>query len=184
MCEQDDRDWRVSGGNPCLEQSLESFEMCCLVETFPARHESKEDYLDTLKYAFLYAKTVTLGSTHWSKTNQVMLRNRRIGCSMSGVAQFTAQHGLPGLLEWCEEGYDQVQKIDATLSEWLAIPESIKTTSVKPSGTVSLLAGATPGKTRTTATDAVVVVVGDDDRCDAHSLFLLPPPTTITNNNH
>ena len=146
---QDDRDWRVSGGNPCLEQSLESFEMCCLVETFPARHESKEDYLDTLKYAFLYAKTVTLGSTHWSKTNQVMLRNRRIGCSMSGVAQFTAQHGLPGLLEWCEEGYDQVQKIDATLSEWLAIPESIKTTSVKPSGTVSLLAGSTPGNTRT-----------------------------------
>jgi hypothetical protein len=109
VCEQDDRDWRVSGGNPCLEQSLESFEMCCLVETFPARHESKEDYLDTLKYAFLYAKTVTLGSTHWSKTNQVMLRNRRIGCSMSGVAQFTAQHGLPGLLEWCEEGYDQVR---------------------------------------------------------------------------
>ena len=30
-------DHRVMGGNPCLEQSLESFEMCCLVETFPAR---------------------------------------------------------------------------------------------------------------------------------------------------
>jgi hypothetical protein len=30
-------------------------------------------------------------------------------------------------------------------SDWLAVPRSIKTTSVKPSGTVSLLAGATPG---------------------------------------
>ena len=30
-------------------------------------------------------------------------------------------------------------------SDWLAVPKSIKTTSVKPSGTVSLLEGATPG---------------------------------------
>ena len=31
------RDWkdhRVAGGNPCLEQSLESYELCCLVEIF------------------------------------------------------------------------------------------------------------------------------------------------------
>ena len=32
--------------------------MCCLVETFPAHHESLADYLETLKYAYLYAKTV------------------------------------------------------------------------------------------------------------------------------
>ena len=57
------------------------------VETFPDKHESVEDFLETLKYAFLYAKTVTLGPTHWPKTNAVMLRNRRIGCSMSGLAQ-------------------------------------------------------------------------------------------------
>jgi hypothetical protein len=96
----DNKDHRVAGGNPCLEQSLESYELCCLVETFPSNHDSFEDYARTLKYAYLYAKTVTLGRTHWADTNRVMLRNRRIG---------------------------------------------IKTTSVKPSGTVSLLAGATPG---------------------------------------
>ena len=137
----DKRDHRVSGGNPCLEQSLESFEMCCLVETFPHAHESIDDYLETLRYAFLYAKTVTLGSTHWPQTNRVMLRNRRIGCSMSGVAQFTADRGLGALRDWCEAGYDEIQKTDARLSEWLSIPRSVKTTSVKPSGTVSLLAG-------------------------------------------
>jgi ribonucleoside-triphosphate reductase len=38
-----------------------------------------------------------------------------------------------------------VQAYDKAYSEWLAIPRSIKTTSIKPSGTVSLLAGATPG---------------------------------------
>ena len=89
----DDKDMRAMGGNPCLEQTLESYELCCLVETFPANHESLEDYRRTLKFAYLYAKTVTLGRTHWPLTNRVLLRNRRIGCSMSGVAQFIAQKG-------------------------------------------------------------------------------------------
>ena len=34
----DDKDHRVAGGNPCLEQSLESYEFCCLVETFTNNH--------------------------------------------------------------------------------------------------------------------------------------------------
>lgn len=28
----DFRDKRAKGGNPCLEQTLESYELCCLVE--------------------------------------------------------------------------------------------------------------------------------------------------------
>ena len=55
------KDIRARGGNPCLEQTLESYELCCLVETFPNNHETLEEYMDTLKYAYLYAKTVTLG---------------------------------------------------------------------------------------------------------------------------
>ena len=141
----DDKDHRAMGGNPCLEQTLESYELCCLVETFPNNHDSLEDYQRTLKYAYLYAKTVTLGRTHWSETNRVMLRNRRIGCSVSGVAQFITKHGLHEFRNWLEKGYDTIQKWDNQYSDWLAVPNSIKTTSVKPSGTVSLLAGATPG---------------------------------------
>jgi ribonucleoside-triphosphate reductase (thioredoxin) len=139
------KDHRAKGGNPCLEQTLESYELCCLVETFPNNHDSVEDYLKTLKYAYLYAKTVTLGKTHWAETNRVMLRNRRIGCSMSGIAQFLADRGMTTLIEWMDTGYDHIQRLDAEYSDWFAIPKSIKTTSIKPSGTVSLLAGATPG---------------------------------------
>ena len=141
----DNKDHRVMGGNPCLEQSLESYELCCLVETFPNNHDSLEDYQRTLKYAYLYAKTVTLGRTHWSDTNRVMLRNRRIGCSVSGVAQFITSRGIHELKDWLENGYDTIQEWDKMYSDWFAVPRSIKTTSVKPSGTVSLLAGATPG---------------------------------------
>ena len=141
----DHKDHRASGGNPCLEQTLESYELCCLVETFPTNHDSLEDYLKTLKYAYMYAKTVTLGKTHWPETNRVMLRNRRIGCSMSGIAQFISTHGLHELRTWMTDGYDIIQDLDTMYSDWLAVPKSIKTTSIKPSGTVSLLAGATPG---------------------------------------
>ncbi|KAI3656320.1 hypothetical protein MP638_006524 [Amoeboaphelidium occidentale] len=141
----DNKDLRASGGNPCLEQTLESYEMCCLVETFPTNHSSLAEFCDTLKYAYLYAKTVTLGATHWPETNRVMLRNRRIGCSMSGIAQFLESRGIEELRQWCERGYETIQNADIECSNWLAIPRSIKTTSIKPSGTVSLLAGATPG---------------------------------------
>jgi len=141
----DDKDHRAMGGNPCLEQTLESYELCCLVETFPDNHEDFDDYARTLKYAYLYAKTVTLGRTHWSDTNRVMLRNRRIGCSVSGVAQFITNRGLDELKNWLNDGYDVIQAWDKQYSDWMAVPNSIKTTSVKPSGTVSLLAGATPG---------------------------------------
>ncbi|CAN0180695.1 unnamed protein product, partial [Discosporangium mesarthrocarpum] len=116
--ERDHRDIHALGGNPCLEQTLESFEMCCLVETFPNRHKSLEDYLETL--------------------------------SMSGLAQFVAARDLSTLKKWCEKGYQKVQDTDREISARLGVPRSIKTTSIKPSGTVSLLAGATPGM-RTTS---------------------------------
>ena len=139
------KDWRVVGYNPCAEQSLESYECCTLVETYLGRHDSLEDYKRTLKFAYLYAKTVTLLPTHWEETNAIMQRNRRIGTSMSGVANFADNVGLPTLREWMDEGYKHIKAYDNTYSEWLGIRESIKMTTVKPSGTVSILAGESPG---------------------------------------
>ena len=139
------KDHRVAGYNPCAEQSLESYEMCTLVETYLNRHENLEDYKRTLKFAYLYAKTVTLLPTHWEETNAIMQRNRRIGTSMSGVANFADNRGLPFLKTWMDEGYKVIKAYDVNYSEWLGIRESIKTTTIKPSGTVSILAGESPG---------------------------------------
>jgi len=139
------KDRRVVGYNPCAEQSLESFEMCTLVETYLNRHESLEDFKRTLKFAYLYAKTVTLLPTHWEETNAIMQRNRRIGTSVSGVANFADNKGMQALREWMDEGYKTVRDYDTSYSEWLGIRESIKMTTVKPSGTVSILAGESPG---------------------------------------
>ena len=139
------KDWRIAGYNPCAEQSLESYECCTLVETYLNRHDDLDDFKRTLKFAYLYAKTVTLLPTHWEETNAIMQRNRRIGTSISGVANFADRKGLPTLRDWMDEGYKVVKGYDNTYSEWLGIRESIKMTTVKPSGTVSILAGESPG---------------------------------------
>jgi hypothetical protein len=53
--------------------------------------------------------------------------------------------GLGVLHTWCRAGYAQLQTQDAALSEKFGVPRSVKVSCIKPSGTVSLLAGATPG---------------------------------------
>lgn len=145
---KDQIDWKdknAVGTNPCGEQTLESTELCCLVESFPSRHESFKEYKNTLKYAYLYAKTVTLLPTHWPETNAVMMKNRRIGLSQSGIIDSFVRHGRREMLNWCDQGYDYIRDLDKIYSDWLCIPRSIKMTSVKPSGTVSLLPGVSPG---------------------------------------
>lgn len=143
---EDDRYDNVDGFNPCAEQCLEDKELCCLVETYPANHDSVEDYHVTLKYAYMYAKTITLIPTHDERTNSVMMRNRRIGCSMSGIQQAINKFGLRNFLDdFCDKGYEIIRGWDRTYSRWLGVPRSVRMTTVKPSGTVSILAGATPG---------------------------------------
>ena len=142
---ENNKDRRVAGYNPCAEQSLESYECCTLVETYLNHHENLEDFKRTLKFAYLYAKTVTLLPTHWQETNAIMQRNRRIGASISGVANFADNNGWSVLRTWMDEGYQVIQNYDNTYSEWLGVRQSIKMTTVKPSGTVSILAGESPG---------------------------------------
>jgi ribonucleoside-triphosphate reductase len=143
--EKNNKDFRVMGVNPCSEITLEDRELCNLVEVIPSRHESLEDFKKTIKYAYLFAKTITLLNTNWADTNKVMLRNRRIGLSLTGVSQFVADNSMHELKEWMEEGYSLAEKYDDIYSEWFAIPKSIKLTTIKPSGTLSLLAGVTAG---------------------------------------
>ena len=141
----DYQDMLSMGTNPCGEQVLEDGELCCLCETFPSRHDNYDEYERTLKFSYLYAKTVTLIPTHSRKTNAVTLRNRRIGLSQSGIIQSFQKHGRRTHLKWCERGYDYITKLDEIYANWLCVPRSKRRTTVKPSGSVSLLPGVTPG---------------------------------------
>lgn len=146
MCDAPDfKDIKAKGTNPCGEIVLEDKEFCNLIETFPSRHDSKQDYIRTLKFAYLLGKSVTLVNTTWAETNRVQKRNRRIGLSVTGVTNFLSKNSLEELRTWLDEGYKEVRKWDDTYSNWLGIPKSIKITAIKPSGSVSLLAGVNPG---------------------------------------
>jgi ribonucleoside-triphosphate reductase len=131
--------------NPCGEISLESEELCNISDVFPARHDSFEDFKRSIKYAFLYCKTVTLVPTHLPTTNSKILKNRRIGISQSGIVQAIQKHGATEYFKWCDHGYKYLRNLDKKYSDWLCIQRSIKLSTVKPAGSTSLLMGATPG---------------------------------------
>jgi len=141
----DDKDSNVMGFNPCGEQALEDNELCCLVETFPTRHNSLDDFLATLKVAYQYAKGVTLIPTHRPETNAIISRNRRIGASMAGVFKLYEQRGMQECIRWWDAGYREIVKWDKTYSRWLGVPESNRHTTVKPGGTIPLLVGEEGG---------------------------------------
>lgn len=119
---------------------------CCLVEVFPNKHDSYDDFRKTLKLAYQYAKTITLLKTSWADTNIVMDRNRRIGTSLSGLMNAHARLGRKTVLDWAKKGYSYITDLDARYSDdWLGVHRSIKRCTIKPSGTTSLLPGESPG---------------------------------------
>ena len=143
-----DKDYRAMGVNPCGEQTLESYELCNLVEVFMNRNHSLDEFMETLEYAFLYSKIVTLGlpdERTWGESHEVISRNRRIGTSLSSIYEFYQKNGRDKTITWFDRGYRNLQISDRHYSRIMRVPESIKTTTVKPSGTISLLTGSTPG---------------------------------------
>lgn len=131
--------------NPCSEIPLESFELCNLAEVFPSRCENEEDFYQALEYAAFYASTVSLLPTHRAETNKVLLKNRRIGVSVSGIADMLDLHGMTALIDRLRKGYELVHAVNQKYAAEADIPASIRVTTVKPSGTISQLVGCSAG---------------------------------------
>lgn len=137
----------------CGEISLCNYELCNLSETFPPRCESPEQFNDAIKFATFYSSTVSLLPSHRSETNAIMAKNRRIGVSVSGIAQWASSEVPEGwgqmnytrMTKYLREGYKIVREENKRLAESAGVPASIRVTTVKPSGSISLLVGVTPG---------------------------------------
>ncbi len=131
--------------NPCSEIPLESYELCNLAEVFPTKCESEEQFYEALEYATFYASTVSLLPTHRGETNKIIARNRRIGISLSGIADMLDELGATELTKRLRKGYKIVRATNKSFAAEAGVPESIRVSTVKPSGTISQLAGVSSG---------------------------------------
>lgn len=133
------------GINPCGEIPLASYELCNLVEVFPTRCAHESQILTALELATFYASTIALLPSHREETNEIVEANRRIGVSVSGIADWidsTSHSYVYGMLN---RGYTTVWNTNRELAFDAGVEPSIRLTTVKPSGTISLLAGVSPG---------------------------------------
>lgn len=135
--------------NPCGEVTLRSHEFCNLAEVFLNRIDNIVEFTKVLKYAFLYCKVISMIKTCIEKSDRIIEENRRVGISLSGITQFLSycDMDLDKLRAWLTIGYIELEKYDEKISKIFNINTSIKRTCIKPSGTLSLLAGAIPSIT-------------------------------------
>jgi len=130
----------VEGYNPCAEQSLAPYETCCLAEVFLPNITSQEEFLDILELQYKICKHSLLLPSHQPLTEGIVHKNMRMGIGLSGILQASDEQR-----SWMDTGYLFLRDLDKRYSKHKKIPESVKLTTVKPSGTLSLLPGVTPG---------------------------------------
>jgi len=130
----------VMGFNPCAEQSLANFETCCLAEVYLPNIETFGELKKVLSYLYRINKHSLAIPCSLKETESIVHKNMRMGIGVTGYLQSTEQQK-----EWLADAYVWLRKYDNEYSDKHGFPRSIKLTTVKPSGTLSLLAGVTPG---------------------------------------
>ena len=124
-------DPRVSGYNPCGEQSLEHAETCCLQELFLPNINTQEELFKCAKNMYRIAKHSMSLPCHQKETDSVVHNNMRMGIGITGVLQ------APDSICWLDKTYKQLRDFDKKYSEDHGFPQSIKLTTIKPSGCVN-----------------------------------------------
>jgi len=130
----------VEGYNPCAEQGLANRETCCLAEVYLPNIESYDELVSVVTTLYKVAKHSLALKCHQKTTEEIVHKNMRMGIGMTGIMMST-----PEQLSWLSPCYEYLRSYDEAYSRDNGFPVSIKLTTVKPSGTLSLLAGVTAG---------------------------------------
>lgn len=133
-------DPEVCGFNPCAEQSLAPYETCCLAEIHLPNIDSYEEFIDVTKYLYRINKHSLALPCHAKETEEIVHRNMRMGIGVTGYCMATKKQK-----SWLKKAYKELRNYDKKYSNANNMPCSIKLTTIKPSGTLSLLSGVTPG---------------------------------------
>ncbi len=131
--------WLYINNLQCGEIGLSSSESCNLSEIFLNNIKTEQELLDASQLLYKTQKAVCALPYLHEQTTKIVHKNMRVGVSVTGVCQSLDK------LTWLDNCYRELKKFDKQWSKENGWPESIKLTTCKPSGTVSILAGATPG---------------------------------------
>jgi intein/homing endonuclease len=123
----------------CGEISLNSYEACNLSELYLNNINSEEEMFLCAKLLYKTQKAICALPFLHEETNLIVHKNMRIGLGVTGVCQSLDK------LSWLDKCYKELRKFDKEWSKQNDLNPSIKLSTVKPSGSLSLLAGATPG---------------------------------------
>jgi ribonucleoside-diphosphate reductase alpha chain len=134
-----DKDW---GTNPCCEIALRSYQFCNLCEINASNVESQEDLNERVKVAsFIGTLQASYTNFHylrdvWQKTTE---KDALLGVGMTGI-------GSGAVLKYnLKEAADVAKEENERVAELIGINKAARVTTVKPSGTSSLVLGTSSG---------------------------------------
>jgi len=134
-----DKDW---GTNPCCEIALRPFQFCNLTEINVSNVESQEDLNKRVKAgAFLGTLQASYTDFHylrdvWKRTTE---KDALVGVGMTGIAS-------GAILDLdLDEAAQEAKKTNEEIAKILGINKAARVTTVKPSGTSSLVLGTSSG---------------------------------------
>ena len=134
-----DKDW---GTNPCCEIALRPFQFCNLTEINVSNIESQEDLNKRVKAgAFLGTLQASYTDFHylrdiWKRTTE---KDALVGVGMTGI-------GSGKVLGFnLEEAAEEAKKTNEEIAKIIGVNKAARVTTVKPSGTSSLVLGTSSG---------------------------------------
>ena len=134
------KDNSIEIGNPCMEIGLGNKEPCNLTELYLPNISSYNELIDLATILYKYSKNVANLNYINPDTNKIVHKNNKLGISVTGICESTAEQ-----LSWLDNAYKSLRETDKEYSAKYGWNESIRITTVKPSGTLSLLGNVTPG---------------------------------------
>ena len=134
-----DKDW---GTNPCCEIALRPFQFCNLTEINVSNIESQEDLNERVKAgAFLGTLQASYTDFHylrdiWKRTTE---KDALVGVGMTGI-------GSGKVLDFnLEEAAKKAKEANEEIAKIIGVNRAARVTTVKPSGTSSLVLGTSSG---------------------------------------
>ena len=134
-----DKDW---GTNPCCEIALRSYQFCNLCEVNVSNVESQEDLNERVRVgAFIGTLQAAYTDFHylrdiWKKTTE---KDALLGVGMTGI-------GSGAILAYdLKKAADLAKTENARVAEIIGVNKAARVTTVKPSGTSSLVLGTSSG---------------------------------------